>query len=284
MSALTAPRTLTTEYGVGLAQFGIAANTVIFPGALVGLNSSGYAIPAALAATCIKIVGVYTGVSGGPVSNLYGQGTADNTGGAANAFLVSVNQGAFNFNMGAGGDAMTIANIGATVYASDDNTVNLTDGAATRVSAGKLINVVGTQAIIQTGIVVAGSSADLTAQPISIVNVPVTLSLIANAGVVARFTPGFQGRIVSLAASVTTVATTAAKLATLTPAIATVATTGGALALTSANCTPLGAGIAASAITALNQFTSAQEITIVGSGVTTFVEGAVNLYLAIQPN
>lgn len=113
--------------------------------------------------------------------------------------------------------------------------------------------------------------------------VPVVLSKHSNGSVAARFTPGMAGKIRKITASVTDPATIGAKLATFTPAIAGAAVTGGALALTSENCTPVGAKIDGSAITAGNAFTAAQEITIVASSVTAFVEGQVVIYLFLDP-
>ncbi len=69
-----------------------------------------------------------------------------------------------------------------------------------------------------------------------------------------------------------TPATTAAKLATLTTQINGVALTGGVIALTSANCTPSGALVAGSAITAKNLGANTT-LEIAVSAVTAFVEG-----------
>jgi hypothetical protein len=115
------------------------------------------------------------------------------------------------------------------------------------------------------------------------VSIPVVLSKHTNGSIAARFTPGFKGTIRKITASVTDPATTGSKLATFTPAIATVATTGGALALTSANCTPVGAKVDGSSITALNAFGATDEITIAASSVTAFVEGQVVIYLFLDP-
>jgi len=113
--------------------------------------------------------------------------------------------------------------------------------------------------------------------------VPVILSKHSNSSVAARLTPGFAGKIRKISFSVTDPVTTGSKLATFTPAIAGVSVTGGALALTSANCTPVGAKVDGSAITALNSFTAAQEITIVASAVTAFIEGQGVIYLHLDP-
>lgn len=113
--------------------------------------------------------------------------------------------------------------------------------------------------------------------------VPVVLVKHSNGSVAARFTPGYAGKIRKITASVTDPATTGSKLATFTPYISGTTVTGGALALTSANCTPVGATVDGSAITAANSFTATDEITIVASSVTAFVEGQVVVYLFLDP-
>lgn len=113
--------------------------------------------------------------------------------------------------------------------------------------------------------------------------IPVVLSKHSNGSIAARFTPGYAGKIRKITASVTDPVTTGAKLATFTPAIAGVSTTGGALALTSANCTPVGAKVDGSAITAANAFGTADEITVAASAVTAFIEGQVLIYLFLDP-
>lgn len=114
-----------------------------------------------------------------------------------------------------------------------------------------------------------------------IVTVPCILAAHSTGSIAARFTPGVAGVIQSITSSVVNPVTTGAKLGTFAPAIAGTPTTGGAVALTSANCTPVGAKVNGSAITALNAFTAAQEITIVSSAVTAFIEGEVVFYVTL---
>jgi hypothetical protein len=69
-------------------------------------------------------------------------------------------------------------------------------------------------------------------------------------------------------------ATTAAKLATLTATVGGVAVTGGVIALTSANCTPAGAAVDATAISGAGATGAADgTIEFTASSVTAFVEG-----------
>lgn len=106
-------------------------------------------------------------------------------------------------------------------------------------------------------------------------SVPITLANISGAvDVLTGFIPGFPGRIAALEFHVTTAVTTGSKAATLNLEIDATNTTGGTVALTSANCTPLGARVAGSAITAAFTFTAAQSISVEAASVTAFTEGA----------
>ena len=104
--------------------------------------------------------------------------------------------------------------------------------------------------------------------------IPIFMNLVSiTAATVWRFTPGMPGRIVSLDFVVNKAVTTAAKAATVTAHIGGTATTGGAVALTSAAATPAGTKISGSSITDKSNFDDDDEITLVGSSVTAFVEG-----------
>lgn len=90
-----------------------------------------------------------------------------------------------------------------------------------------------------------------------------------------QFKPYFAGRFLALNASVVVAATTAAKLATITARVnAGAVGGGGVLALTSANMTPIGAIVDATAITGANTFAAGQTFGWTVSAVTAFVEGA----------
>lgn len=110
----------------------------------------------------------------------------------------------------------------------------------------------------------------------------VNLADIAAADLLTTYTPGYAFKILKMDFAVEKAATTAAKAATLTPKISGTALTGGVLALTSANCTPQGAVVAGTAVTAANTGSKTDTISITGSSVTTFVEGAGWLLLEIQ--
>lgn len=99
---------------------------------------------------------------------------------------------------------------------------------------------------------------------------------------IMSFTPGFAFKVLAIQFTVEVAVTTAAKLVTLTPQIGGVSTTGGALALTSANCTPKGTTVTGSAVTAANTGTNAQTLSLLASGVTAFVEGSGWVILKVQ--
>ena len=117
-------------------NFPVAAATTIFAGAMVGTDAAGNAVPAS-ASTVIKIWG-------------RAEKTVANTG-AAGALTIDVMPGVFSYQNGSGADALTAAHVGRIVYASDDNTVNLTDGAGLRPAAGKFYGLDGTQAKVGLG-------------------------------------------------------------------------------------------------------------------------------------
>lgn len=105
MAALTQDRN--TKYRDGIDfEFPVAAASLIYAGALVAINASNVAVKMT-AATGLKVVGV-------------AQAKADNSGGAAGAINVKVKRGLFLF---VNGESITLADIGATAYANDDNTI-----------------------------------------------------------------------------------------------------------------------------------------------------------------
>jgi hypothetical protein len=125
MSALEADRK-TDQYGTravpDLLSFAVAAATLIYGGALVATNSSGYAL-GATATNTLKVWGV-------------AEKQVDNSDGAAGDAQVLVRQGVFPFD---NGDSITIADRGKLCYAGDDHTVYKSDSAGTRPVVGKII-------------------------------------------------------------------------------------------------------------------------------------------------
>lgn len=121
MSALTENRNTPRRDG-DFYEHPVAADTVIFQGAIVALNAAGDAVPATDAANLI-VVG-------------RAEYQADNTGGDAGAVRVRVRKGVFGFETA----TLTKANIGDTVYCADDQTVTSNAGSHT-IAAGTLMAV-----------------------------------------------------------------------------------------------------------------------------------------------
>ncbi len=115
-----------------------------------------------------------------------------------------------------------------------------------------------------------------------ILSIPIKLSKVADGDIVTDYAPGINGTIKKVSFVVTDPVTTADKLSNLHLEIGAVALTGGVVALTSANCTPLGAVVAGTAITANNVFTSTDNISVVAADTTAFVEGEGVLLITIQ--
>lgn len=110
----------------------------------------------------------------------------------------------------------------------------------------------------------------------------INLADIANGDLLTNYVPGYRFKINKVDFRVSKPATTAAKLATLNLEIGTTDLTGGVVALTSANCTPAGAAVAGSAVTAANVGTSTDSFSIEASSVTAFVEGNGWILVSIQ--
>lgn len=129
MTALTTGRLPKQLAERSKRRFPVAAATVCWEGGMVGLSGSGaaaVAVPMATS-TSLKCVGV-------------ADGTADNRLGLAGAVSVDVDLGVFLMNVDAS-DPVTIADIGNSVYAKDDNTISRTNGSSTRSVAGVLFSI-----------------------------------------------------------------------------------------------------------------------------------------------
>ncbi|MFZ5746368.1 MAG: hypothetical protein ACOY45_01780 [Pseudomonadota bacterium] len=131
MTALTAPRLATSQRdGVEFVR-DVAADTVIFAGALVVLDASGNAAPGSTAT--------------GLIADGRAEETADNTDGLAAAITVKVRRGVYRFENSASTEAITKAQIGDDCYIVDDQTVAKTNGdsgsGATRSKAGRIEDV-----------------------------------------------------------------------------------------------------------------------------------------------
>lgn len=116
-----------------------------------------------------------------------------------------------------------------------------------------------------------------------ILPIHVTLAQITGAGdVLTNHVVGHAFKILAVDAVVDKVVTTGAKLASLNLEIGTTNLTGGVVALTSSNCTPLGARVAGSSVTANNTGTATDTLSIEAASVTAFSEGEVIVLILIQ--
>lgn len=102
----------------------VAANAVIYAGALVVLDAARNAAPGSTAT--------------GLVAAGRAEEAVDNTGGAAGDKTVQVRTGVFRF---ANDGSISRANIGGTAYIVDDQTLAATDGTGTRSAAGEIVDV-----------------------------------------------------------------------------------------------------------------------------------------------
>jgi hypothetical protein len=250
-----------------------ADNVHIWGGAMVAVDSSGYYRPAANGGTCVAVVGIADQECDNTVSGHAAGGIPGTN------IPFQVRSGTFKMNNSASADLIATANVGQDCFVVDDNTVALTDGNGTRLRAGKVFGVESDGVWVTMSPVFAPQPTS-DSYPETVISIPVTLASIAT-GAIAKFTPGFAGRIKSLTYVPSVPSSTAAKAATITPEIASTPLTGGVLALTTANTNTLATNVAGTAVTALNTFTAAQEIELVASAVTTFVEGSGSIQIVL---
>ena len=135
MAALSANRTFKRAGTVRrLTKVPVAANAVIWLGAIVALNALGYAVPASDTAA-LKVVGVAWASQ------------ANNTGGANGALVIDVAEGDFEMSNAAG--AVTQASLLKGVYVSDDQTVTTAAVAANDILAGIAVDITTTTVVVR---------------------------------------------------------------------------------------------------------------------------------------
>jgi hypothetical protein len=120
---------------------GVKANAVVYRGS-VAITRSGFVV----AATTVQSTDLVWGLI-----DQAGPGTVDSgpgiTGGTADGLItVDIATGSFWLNQGTGSDAIAQANVGATCYLMNENTVGLTSAGASRPTAGIIMGVAGTSA------------------------------------------------------------------------------------------------------------------------------------------
>ncbi|MBF0270325.1 MAG: hypothetical protein HQL44_17225 [Alphaproteobacteria bacterium] len=232
----------------------VIASDIIYEGAAVGDNGSGYARPL---------------VAGDPFRG-FAESRADNASGSAGDVRVRVmDKGKIELSI----SGLAITDVGRPVFASDDATFTLV--AATNTYIGKVIR------YVSSGVGVVAFDAS-EGPRFTHMDVPVTLANVADGDLITTVTPGFHGWVEKMEFIVTSPVTTGSKASTLNLEVGTTNATGGTLALTSANCTPLGKVVAQAAdFTAGNSFTASDTLSIEAASTTTFVEGAGVLRLTL---
>ncbi len=124
MAALTKDRATSYREGVEI-DYPVAADTIIFAGSLVCVNSNGYAVPAADTAG-YKFIGI-------------AMAQADNKGGGNGDKKVRVRRsGVFEFDAG----SITQAMVGEAMYVVDDHTFDDAAGATNDIKVGVLVKYV----------------------------------------------------------------------------------------------------------------------------------------------
>ena len=137
MTALSAARsTLRTEPDAAV-RLPMAAAMLIYQGALVALNATGFASKG-VTATTLKQFG-------------RAEATVDNLAGAAGAKEIDVRPGIFRWTNSAAADLITTAEIGTDCFIVDDQTVAKTNGTSTRSRAGKVVGVDTVGVFVQMG-------------------------------------------------------------------------------------------------------------------------------------
>lgn len=139
-------------------RFDVAAGAIIYHGALIFVNGSGYAVSASpdQSMTCV-------GWNDGP--------DVDNTAGDAGDKTIVPRIGAIDLASGTGGDAISADDAGKMAYAVDDQTAALTSGGGTRPAIGPIMGMYGTKVRVVAG--APGSRAIQALEAASIATAPV---------------------------------------------------------------------------------------------------------------
>ena len=137
MPALTATRNTYRVDPDTVQRLPMAAAMLIYQGALVALNATGFASKGVVATT-LKQFG-------------RAEATVDNSAGAAGAKEIDVRPGIYRWFNSSAADLITTAEIGTDCFIVDDQTVAKTNGTATRSRAGKVVGVDAVGVFVQMG-------------------------------------------------------------------------------------------------------------------------------------
>ncbi|MEG3640450.1 hypothetical protein [Magnetococcus sp. PR-3] len=132
--ALFTDRT-TPEHGGQSFGYPVAAGAVIYQGALVALNASGFVVPGSTA-TGLQAIGKALA-------------RVDNSTGADGDLLITFKRGVYSWD-NHGTDTITRAHVGGSAYIVDDHTVAATDGTGTRSVAGTIMDITDNGVFVET--------------------------------------------------------------------------------------------------------------------------------------
>lgn len=164
---------------------------------------------------------------------------------------------------------------GDPVYCTTDNYMDAT--LTPTINVGPFARILRWKTGTTCDIQVLTPEQALRADVVHVLEIPCDLATIADGDLVTGLDLPAGAAIIGFQALVLTPATTAAKASTLNLELGTTNLTGGSLALTSANMTPKGAIVSASAITAGNVAQPGDDLSIEAAGTTAFVEGSILL-------
>lgn len=138
MTALAADKAVIIADGEWLdypePSLSIIAADIIYQGAMIAVNTSGYVAPASADPT-LKVIG-------------WSRGRVDNSAGTAGAEKVPICRKPIRLVNSAGVDAITNAHVGEYCYAVDDQTVALTSSGGDRPVAGRVMHVDSTAGVL----------------------------------------------------------------------------------------------------------------------------------------
>jgi hypothetical protein len=230
----------------------VIAADIIYQGAAVGDNASGYMRPLVsgdqFRGFCLETVG-----------------NSDGSAGDLNVQLLESGKVQLSIS------GLAITDVGRPVYATDDDTFVLT-------GIGSYIGRV--TRYVSSGVGIVAFDATKPEEEVFLC-FQVDLASIADGDVVTTFTPGFHGRIKDIDFVTNVPASTASKASTLNLEIGTTNVTGGTVALTTAACNAIGKIVAGAAITAGAAFTNTDTISVEASSTTAFAEGSGTLVIRI---
>ena len=253
MTTLAANTPRDREIG-DIGSYPIIASDIIYDGAAVGDNGSGYARPL---------------VAGDPFLGFcYSQ--CDNSSGSAGAKYVDVwKRGAVKLSV----SGAVITDVGRPVYATDDNAFVLA-GPTASTFIGRIVR------FVSSGVVIVEFDAQNLKEQLIDVSFGFKATAAATTGDwVTTWTPGFAGRVVKTYFVGEVVGT--AYAGSINLEIGTTNLTGGVITLTTTTGLAKGSVAAGSAITADNSFTATDTLSVEITSNTTDAAGSGTIHVVL---